>query len=181
MAYVKSGSRSLNYASSGVGGTPHLTMEWLKSLAGLDIAHVPFNGGVGPAVNDLLGGHVDLMFANLSDISRHLEDGRIKALALAGAEPIADLPGIEPISNQFPGFFATTWFALAAPSATPHSILEKIASDVAVALAAPNVVERLRNLYLTPEGKSPQVSAAFVEADTERWHSVIEKIGLKPV
>jgi tripartite-type tricarboxylate transporter receptor subunit TctC len=180
IAFAKAAPVKLNYASTGKGGTPHLTMEWLMSSANLELVHVPYARGLAPALNDLLGGHVDLMFANLSDAKPHVEAGKLKALAVTSADPISSLPGVPPISRVIPGLLVETWFALAAPGETPAPIVAKIASDVASVLMSPAVTERLRTLSLTPVGNSPKDASAFVEADASRWQSVIEKIGLKP-
>lgn len=173
-------SAKLNYASSGRGGTPHLTMEWLASAAGIQLEHIPYTKGMAPALNDLLGGHVNLMFANLSDARAYVVSGKLKALGVTSAEAISTIPEAEPISRVIPGLIMETWFALAAPSKTPAPILTKIASDTAAVLGSPTVIERLRTMSLTVVGNSPAEAAAFVEDDARRWHRVIEKIGLQP-
>jgi tripartite-type tricarboxylate transporter receptor subunit TctC len=178
--FAKAGSTKLNYASTGKGGTPHLTMEWLMSAADFQLVHIPYAKGLAPALNDLLGGHVDLMFANLSDARPHVEVGKLKALGVTSAEPIGSLPGVQPISRTIPGLIAETWYALAAPGETPAPVVAKIASDVTAALNSPAVIERLRAMSLTPVGNSPEAASVFVEADARRWQAVIEKIGLKP-
>jgi tripartite-type tricarboxylate transporter receptor subunit TctC len=172
--------RQLSYASTDKGGTPHLTMEWLMSAAGFELVHVPYPKGLAPALNDLLGGHVDLMFANLSDARPHVESGKLKALGVGSAEPVSVLPGVPPISRVVPGLLTETWYALAAPGETPPGIVAKIAADVASVLANPVIVERFRALSLTPVGNAPADAAAFVETDAKRWQNVIETIGLKP-
>ena len=173
-------SAKLNYASTGKGGTPHLTMEWLISAAGIRIEHVPYTKGLAPALNDLLGGHVDLMFANLSDARAYVMSSKLKALGVTSAQAISTLPEVEPISRLIPGLVMETWFALAAPSKTPASIVTKVASDAAEVLGSPTVVERLRTMSLTVVGSSPAEAAAFVADDARRWHGVIERIGLQP-
>jgi len=180
ITFAKAAPGKLNYASTGKGGTPHLTMEWMMSSANLELVHVPYAKGLAPALNDLLGGHVDLMFANLSDAKPYVEAGKLKALAITSADPINSLPGVPPISGVIPGLVVETWFALAAPSGTPAPIVAKIASDVASVLRSSAVAERLQTLSLTSVGNSPKDASAFVEADAKRWQSVIEKIGLKP-
>lgn len=170
----------LSYASTGKGGTPHLTMEWLMSAADVQLVHVPYAKGLAPALNDLLGGHVDLMFANLSDAKNQVEAGKLKALAVTSADAIEALPGVEPISRAVPGLIAETWFALAAPGETPAPIVAKIASDVKAVLTSAPVTARLKAMSLTTVGSSPQDAAAFVEEDASRWRGVIEKIGLQP-
>ena len=172
-------STKLSYASTGKGGTPHLTMEWLMSAASVQLVHVPYAKGLAPALNDLLGGHVDLMFANLSDAKPHVEAGKLNALAVTSADATSALPRVEPISRSVPGLVAETWYALAAPSQTPTSVVEKIASDVKSVLTSAPVTARLNAMSLTTVGSSPKDASAFVEDDARRWHSVIEKIGLQ--
>jgi tripartite-type tricarboxylate transporter receptor subunit TctC len=173
-------SAKLSYASTGKGGTPHLTMEWLMSAADVQLVHVPYAKGLAPALNDLLGGHVDLMFANLSDAKVHVEAGKLKALAVTSTDAIDTLPGIEPVSRLFPGLLAETWYALAATGGTPRPVVEKIAADVRSVLASTSVTARLSAMSLTTVGSSPNDASAFVEEDARRWQRVIEKIGLQP-
>jgi tripartite-type tricarboxylate transporter receptor subunit TctC len=131
VALTKASPGKLNYASTGRGGTPHLTMEWFKLAAGVNLVHVPYAKGFAPALTDLLGGHVDLMFANLSDARHLIKEGRLKAIAVASADPIDELKDVSPISRELPEFVSLTWFALAAPHATPASVVQKISADVA--------------------------------------------------
>lgn len=173
-------STKLNYASTGKGGTPHLTMEWLASAAGIQLEHIPYPKGLAPAMNDLLGDHVDLMFANLSDARAYVVSGKLKALGVTSAEPVSTLPGIDPIARVIPGLIMETWFGLAAPSETPATIVTKIALDTAAVLGSPNVTERLRTMSLTAVGSSPTDASAYVDADARRWSGVIKKIGLQP-
>jgi len=172
-------SSKLSYASTGKGGTPHLTMEWLMSAADVQLVHVPYAKGLAPALNDLLGGHVDLMFANLSDARPHVEAGKLKALAVTSADAISAFPRVEPISRSFPGLIAETWYALAAPGETPAPIAAKIASDVRSVLTSAPVTARLEMMSLTTVASYPRDASAFVEDDARRWQSVIEKIGLR--
>jgi tripartite-type tricarboxylate transporter receptor subunit TctC len=150
------------------------------SSANVKFVHVPYARGLAPALNDLLGGHVHLMFANLSDAKPHVQGGRLKALAVTSAQPVDGLPGVPPASRFVPGLLSETWYALAAPAQTPAPIVEKIASDVASVLKGPDVRERLAALSLTPVASAPQHATAFVEAEAERWRVVIDKVGLKP-
>ena len=104
IALAKASPGKLNYASTGRGGTPHLTMEWLKREAGIDLVHVPYAKGYPQALTDLVGGQVDLMFANLSDAKPLIQSGRLKAIAVADTNPLEEVPGALPISEQIPGF-----------------------------------------------------------------------------
>jgi len=180
IAFAKASPGKLNYASTGRGGTPHLTMEWLKSEAGIDLVHVPYAKGYPQALTDLVGGQVDLMFANLSDAKPLIQSGRLKAIAVADSNSLEELPGVLPISGQIPGFTSLTWFAIAAPRGTPRAIVEQISTDVAAAMKSPSVTGRLEALSLTlVESKSAEASS-FVEEEAQRWHKVIDLIGLQP-
>jgi tripartite-type tricarboxylate transporter receptor subunit TctC len=180
IALAKATPGKLNYASTGRGGTPHLTMEWLKSKTGMDLVHVPYASGPGAALNDLLGGHVDVMFVNLSDAKPLVKAGQLKALAVSGDSQTDDLPGVSAISRDIPGFMSVTWFAIAAPSGTPAAVVQKISVDIAQILKSPAVVERLRTFAVSGKGSSPEAAAEFVGADSRRWQSVIGSIGLQP-
>jgi len=180
IALAKATPGKLSYASTGRGGTPHLTMEWLKLGAGIELAHVPYPRGFPPALTDLLGGHVDLIFANLSDARNVIKGGQAKAIGVASDVLIDDLKDAAPISRDIPGFVSLTWFALAVPRATPDALIQKISSDVNAAIATPSVTSRLGALSLTPIAKSPAEAALFVKEETERWQSVIKLIGLQP-
>jgi tripartite-type tricarboxylate transporter receptor subunit TctC len=180
IALAKASPGKLNYASTGRGGTPHLTMEWLKSEAGIDLVHVPYAKGYPQALTDLVGGQVDLMFANLSDAKPLIQSGQLKAIAVADATPLEALPSALPISRQIPGFTSLTWFAIAAPRATPRAIVEQISADVAAAMRLPSVTGRLEALSLMLIESSPAHASSFVEEEQRRWHKVIDLIGLQP-
>lgn len=180
IALAKSSPGKLNYASTGRGGTPHLTMEWLKREAGIDLVHVPYAKGYPQALTDLIGGQVDIMFSNLSDAKALIQSGQLKAIAVADANPIEGLPAALPISRHIPGFTSLTWFAIAAPRATSRAIVEQISTDVAAVMRSPSVTGRLEALSLTPIESSPAEASNFVEEDARRWHKVIDLIGLQP-
>jgi tripartite-type tricarboxylate transporter receptor subunit TctC len=180
IALAKATPGKLNYASTGRGGTPHLTMEWLKVTAGINLVHVPYAKGFAPALNDLVGGHVDVMFANLPDAKSLVAAGQLKAIAVASADPIDELPHVAAISRELPGFKSVTWFALAAPRATPASTVDKIFQDVAAAMKDRTIVDRLRALSLAAVVNSPAEAAIFVQEDAQRWQKVIDLIGLPP-
>ncbi len=180
IALAKASPGKLNYASTGRGGTPHLTMEWLKHEAGIDLVHVPYAKGYPQALTDLVAGQIDVMFANLSDARPLIQSGRLKAIAVADTNPLEEFPGALPISGQIPGFRSLTWFAIAAPRATSSTIVEQISNDVATAMKSPSVIGRLKALSLMPVESSPVEASTFVEEDARRWHKVIDLIGLQP-
>jgi tripartite-type tricarboxylate transporter receptor subunit TctC len=180
---VKSNPGKLNYASQGNGTTSHLTTELFKSMAGgkegpLAIAHVPYKG-TAPALADLLGGQVDLMFDNLGVSLPHVRSGKLKALAVASRARVSSLPGTPTVAESLPGFEAVALFAIVGPPKTPSAIAEKVAAAVAEALKNPEVLRRLAEMAAEPMGLAPAATAAFMKQETERWSGVIRSAGVK--
>jgi tripartite-type tricarboxylate transporter receptor subunit TctC len=176
---VKSNPGKLNYASQGNGTTSHLTAELFKSMAGgMDIAHVPYKG-TAPALADLLGGQVDLMFDNLGVSLPHVRSGKLKALAVASRKRVASLPGTPTLAESLPGFEAVAWFGIVGPPKTSAAVAEKVAAGVAEALKHPEVLRRLGEMAAEPMGLSPAETAAFMKQETERWGAVIRSAGVK--
>jgi tripartite-type tricarboxylate transporter receptor subunit TctC len=183
VALVKNNPGKLNYASQGNGTTSHLTAELFKSMAGgkegsLNIAHVPYKG-TAPALADLLGGQVDLMFDNLGVSLPHVRSGKLKALAVASRKRVASLPGTPTLAESLPGFEAVAWFGIVGPPKTSAAIAEKVAAGVAEALKHPDVLRRLGEMAAEPMGLSPAETAAFMKQETERWGAVIRSAGVK--
>jgi tripartite-type tricarboxylate transporter receptor subunit TctC len=169
----------ISFASAGIGSSPHLTGEMLKLAAKIDFVHVPYKG-LAPAMTDLLGGHVDMMFDNLTNALPQVRDGKVKALAVAGATRIPELPDVPAIAEMYPGFYSTSWFAIAAPPKTPPEIAGKISQSIAATLKLPDVIERYRALASTPVGNSPAEMAEFLKKESARWRQVIAAAGIKP-
>jgi tripartite-type tricarboxylate transporter receptor subunit TctC len=169
----------ISFASAGTGSSPHLTGEMLKLAAKIDFVHVPYKG-LAPAMTDLLGGHVDMMFDNLTNALPQVRDGKVKALAVAGASRIPELPDVPAIAEMYPGFYSTSWFAIVAPPKTPPEIAGKISQLIAATLKMPDVIERYRALASTPVGNSPAEMAAFLKTESARWREVIKAAGIKP-
>ena len=179
IALVKGNPGKLNYASQGNGTTSHLTAELFKSMAGgLQIAHVPYKG-TAPALTDLLGGQVDLMFDNLGVSLPHVRSGKLKALAVASRTRVSSLPGTPTLAETLPGFEAVAWFGIVGPPKTPSAIAERVASGVAEALKNPEVLRRLAEMAAEPMGLNPAETAAFMKQETERWSAVIRSAGVK--
>jgi tripartite-type tricarboxylate transporter receptor subunit TctC len=179
IAYAKANPGKLTFASPGAGTSPHLTGEMLNALAGISTTHVPYRG-LGPAVTDLLAGHVDMMFDNLGNSLPHIRDGKLRALGVAGETRIAELPGVLAIAETYPGFLSTSWFAAVAPPRTPQGIAVRLSQAFAEALRLPDVVARLRELSITPVGSSPAEAAAFVKQEAERWRQAIGSANIRP-
>ena len=177
--YARANPDRLSYASTGNGGTPHLTAERLKAIAGVRIVHVPYKG-IPAAIPDLVAGRVDIMFANVSGVLPHVRDGKLKVIAVASADRIASLPEVPTMEETLPGFVSDTWFALVAPPGTPAAIVDKLASAIREILRSPDVVAKYRDLGATPVGSSPAETKALLKRETERWGEVIRAAGIKP-
>ena len=179
ISLVKTNPGKLNYASQGNGTTSHLTAELFKSMAGgLSIAHVPYKG-TAPALTDLLGGQVDLMFDNLGVSLPHVRSGKLKALAVASRARVASLPETPTLAETLPGFEAVAWFGIVGPPKTPAAIADKVAAGVAEALKNPDLLRRLAEMAAEPMGLSPAETAAFMKQETERWSAVIRSAGVR--
>jgi tripartite-type tricarboxylate transporter receptor subunit TctC len=179
IAFAKANPNKLNYGSPGSGSSTHLSMEWLKTLADIRITHVPYKGAA-PALTDLLAGHIEMMFDNLGNPLQFIRDGRLRALAVASATRIAELPDVPAIAETFPGFVSTSWFAIVAPPRTPPEIATKLQVAVADILHMPDVADRLQQLPAKPVGSTPAETAALIKEETARWRKIIEAAGIKP-
>jgi tripartite-type tricarboxylate transporter receptor subunit TctC len=179
IALAKSNPGKLNYASQGSGTTSHLTAELFKSSAGaLQITHVPYKG-TAPALADLLGGQVDLMFDNLGVSLPHVKSGKLRALAVASSRRFRSLPEVPALAEALPGFESVAWFGIVGPPKTSSQIAERVAAGVAEALRNPEILRRLSELSADPLGMTPVETAAFMKVETERWGAVIRAAGIK--
>ena len=176
--YVRARPGQVTFGSGGVGTLNHLSMMLFGKLAGIDITHVPYKGG-GPAMADLVAGHISAMFANLSDALGQAGAGTIRLLAVSSdkrAKQIPDIPTV--IEAGFPSFKTATWNGLAAPTGTPKEIVAKIAAEVARASKEPKYVERLAAIGVDAIGDTPEEFAATVAADVAFWADAVKAAGL---
>ena len=179
IGHAKANPDKLNYASQGSGTTSHLTAEMFKSMAGVRIAHVPYKG-TAPALTDLLGGQVEMMFDNLGVSAQHVRSGKLKALAVSSAKRATSLPTVPTVIEAgLPGFISVAWFGVAAPPKTSPEIAAKLSAAIAEALKHPDVVKRLQDLSAEPVGNTPSEMAAFMKEEIERWRRVIQSAGVK--
>jgi tripartite-type tricarboxylate transporter receptor subunit TctC len=178
IAFAKANPGKLTYASPGVGSVQHLSMELLASMTGIALVHVPYKD-LPEAVNDVVGGHVDLLFDNLGSAAALIKNGNLKAIAVGSERRNAFLPDMPSLSEAVPGFRSVTWFAVVAPPRTPAVITEKLSAAIAGILKTADVTNRFRDLYATPVGSSPADTAAFFAEERERWRSVILSAGIK--
>jgi tripartite-type tricarboxylate transporter receptor subunit TctC len=178
--YAKANPGKLNMASSGNGTSIHLAGELFKTMTGTFMVHFPYRGS-GPALLDLLGGTMDLMFDNLPSSLAHIKAGKLKALAVTSAERSTALPDVPTIAEaaNLKGYEATSWFGLLAPAGTPAEIVNRIAQETQKALASPAVKERLQSQGAIPSGIGPADFARLIAAETRKWAAVVKASGAK--
>ena len=177
---LKANPGKLNMASSGNGTSIHLSGELFKSMTGTFLVHFPYRGS-GPALLDLLGGTMDLMFDNLPSALPHIKSGKLRALAVTSAQRSAALPDLPTIAEAGPvkGFDASSWFGLFAPAGTPAEIVNRIQQETAKAFQAPVFKERLLSQGAIPGGQSSAEFATFIAAETKKWAQVVKVSGAK--
>ena len=180
IAYAKANPGKLSYGSGGVGGITHITAEQFKQEAGgLDIVHVPYRG-VAPALTDLLGGQVQVLFTNLALLIGYIETGKLRALAITTATRSEALPNIPTIGEFVPGYEASSVFGLGAPRNTPTEIIDRLSNEISVALADPGFKARLAHLDGTALSGSPADFGKLIAEETEKWRRVIRLANIKP-
>jgi tripartite-type tricarboxylate transporter receptor subunit TctC len=180
IAYAKAHPGKLSYGSGGVGGITHITPELFKQQAGgLDILHVPYRG-VAPALTDLLGGQVQVLFINLAPSIEYIRAGKLRALAITTATRSEALPDIPTIGEFVPGYEASSVFGLGAPKNTPTEIIDKLNKEINAALADPKFKARLANLDGTVLGGSPADFGKLIADETEKWGKVVKFANIKP-
>ena len=172
LAKAKPGS--LNFSSSGNGGVSHLSAELFRSVAGIDIVHIPYKGA-GPAMTALLGGEVQIMMATTPVASGQMKANRVRALAVSSAKRSALAPGLPTIAESgFPGFETDTWYGVLAPARTPAALVEKINRDIARVLEIAEVRTMLEQQGAEPAGGTPEAFGAFIRSEIEKWAKVIK-------
>lgn len=172
IAYAKANPGKINYASGGVGTSPHLCGELLKTMAGVDLLHVPYRGGA-PALTDLLAGRVQMMFDNLPGSIGQIKTGKVRALAVTSAQRVAALPDVPTMAETVPGYEASVWYGIAVPRGTPPDIVAKLNGAVNAVLANPKLKARLQELGGDPMPLTPDAFGKLVAAETEKWAKVI--------
>ncbi|HET7402899.1 MAG TPA: tripartite tricarboxylate transporter substrate binding protein [Usitatibacter sp.] len=180
IAYAKANPGKLDYASPGAGSGAHLAGELLDLEAGIQAVHVPYKG-IAPAVNDLLGGNVQMMFAGISTVLQHVKSGRLVALAIASPKRSAQLPDVPTVAESgLPGFDVTSWYGIVARAGTPSAVVQKIQRDMAEALQSEDVRAKLGGLGLEPVGDTPQQFDALIRAESRKWGDIVRKAHIQP-
>lgn len=178
IGYAKSNPGKLNYASNGNGTSSHLAAEMLKAAAGINISHVPYKGG-GPAMQDLIGGQVQMLFDQMPAVLPQVQGGRVRALGVSSLQRSAAAKDIPAISETLPGFDMTVWFGFLAPAGTPKDIVRKLNSEMLKAIQAPDFQAQLAKMGVTPMPGSPDEFGRFIASETERWTQVVKTSGAR--
>ena len=179
IALAKAKPGTINFGSGGLGTTPHMTGELFASVAGIKLTHVAYRGEA-PAINDLIGGQIPLMFANLSAVIGNIRVGQLRALAVTSAQRTAVAPEIPTVAEAgLPGFAAATWFALVAPAGTPGELLTLLNGQVKRALAEPDVKRRFADLGMTAEDSTPDGLDAYIRSEIAKWTKVIRDADIR--
>jgi tripartite-type tricarboxylate transporter receptor subunit TctC len=180
IAYAKANPGKLNFSSPGSGSGAHLAGELLNVEAGIKTVHVPYKG-MAPAVSDLVGGQVQMMFAGISTALQHIRGGRLVALAIASPQRSAQLPDVPTVAESgLPGFDVTSWYGIVVRSGTPPAIVKKLHADMAEALAADDVRGKLAALGLDPLGNTPEEFQRMIAAESRKWSEIVRKADIKP-
>ncbi len=179
LAYSKTHPGSLSYGTSGTGSTPHVAGELLKIQTGIDMVHIPYKGG-GPAISDLVGGQLPLVFTAIASAQQFVKNGRANAIAVASRARSDALPSVPTlIESGVPGFESYSWVALLAPAHTPSAIVDRLQRATALVLREPEVRERYAVLGIDPVGNSPAQFAEQLRSDLQKWGGVVKQAGIR--
>jgi tripartite-type tricarboxylate transporter receptor subunit TctC len=179
VAYAKNNPGKLDFASPGVGTLPHLLGEQLQLAAGIKLTHVPYRGA-GPAVSDLLGGQVQVMFDSTSVMLPHIEAGRLRALAISSAKRIPQIPNVPTVAEAgYPQLTESLWTALLAPAATPEPIIQKLNTALNESVKTPEVQKAYANLDVMTRIVTPQELKTFMGEEVRKWQQVVAQAGIK--
>src|SRR5471032_3038344 len=178
IALARAKPGALNYASSGIGGFPHMNTELFKLKTGVDMVHVPFKGG-GPAIADVMAGHTEIYLGTLVTVMPFISSGRLKLLALGGAKRNPNLPGVPTISETVPGYETYIWWGIFAPNGTPPAAIARVHADTIAALDAPGFVKKLDDQGGAPVKMSSAEFGKLMVTETVKWTEVIKSAGIK--
>ena len=171
-------NKPLNAASAGSGTSQHLSLELLKSKAGIDITHIPYKGS-GPAIQDVIAGQVDMMFDTTVVAGPHIESGKLRALAVTSAKRLPNLPNVPTVAETVPGYEVISWQAIFAPAGTPKAILERLHAEIAKILRDADMQDRLGKLGMQGADMSVEQISTFQKAEVAKWAAVIKAANIK--
>ena len=179
IAISKKRPGEINYGSSGIGTTPHLSAELFQYMTGTKWVHIPYKGS-GLGLTGLLAGEISLYFANVPAAFRHVQAGKLRPIALSGTNRTPAAPGIPTVAESgIPGFDVTSWFGVAAPAKTPRAIVDRLHSEIVRALNTPDLRERMQGMGADPVGNTPEQYTAFVQNEILKWGKVIKAAGIR--
>jgi tripartite-type tricarboxylate transporter receptor subunit TctC len=176
--YVKANPGKVNMASSGNGTSVHLSGEMFMAMTGIKMQHVPYRGAA-PAITDMLGGQVQVIFDNMPSIIQHIRSGALRALAVTSAQRSSQLPDTPTVADTVPGYEASALFGMGAPKSTPKELITKLNTEINTILGEPEMKKRLVELGGDPLIQTPEKFGADIVAETEKWKKVVEFAGLK--
>jgi tripartite-type tricarboxylate transporter receptor subunit TctC len=180
IALARAKPGQLNFASAGIGTPPHLAGELFKSMAGVDMVHVPYKGG-GPALVDLIAGQVNMYFSGISAALPLVKDGKLRGIAVTSAKRTALMPDTPTIAESgLPGYEVGNWYAIVAPAATPKAIVVRLNHEIVTALAVQDVKKRFVELAADPVGSTPEELLKYNRSEIAKWAKVIKSAGIKP-
>jgi tripartite-type tricarboxylate transporter receptor subunit TctC len=179
IAYAKANPEKVNMASAGNGSAPHMAGELFKMMAGVNLVHIPYRGQ-GPALTDLLGGDVQVLFATAPGTTDYIKTGRLRALAVTSAARAEVLPELPTVADFVPGYEASQWYGLAAPKNTPAEIVGRLNREINAAIADPGMKARLAAIGGEPLPGSPAEFGKLIAEETEKWAKVVRAAGIKP-
>src|SRR5687767_1982618 len=179
IAISKKRAGDINYGSSGIGTTVHLSAELFQFMTGVKWVHIPYKGG-GPALVGLLSGEFSLYFGNVPTVIRQARDGKLRALATTGAKRTPAAPDIPTIAESgIPGYEVATFYGISAPAKTPRPIIDRLHGEIVKVLNAPDIRQKLQDLGADPVGNTPEQYTAFMQAEIAKWTKVIKAAGIK--
>jgi tripartite-type tricarboxylate transporter receptor subunit TctC len=178
IAHAKANPGKLNYATPGAGSTPHLAAELFQSMAGIELVQIAYKGTV-PATTDLIGGRVQLAFAQFSTVLPPIRAGQLRLVAVASEQRSPLYPDVQTLGETLPGFTSSNFFALAAPPGTPPAVVARLAAECVEAMKQPENAKRLRDLTTDPVGNTPAEARKFLDDEKQRWGRVIKQANIR--
>jgi len=178
IAFAKPKPGALNYGSAPTGSNSHLSMELFKSMAHVDIRHIPYRG-TAPAVTDIISGQIHAMFANALTARPQVESGKVRALGVSGPRRIGAMPDVPPVADTLRGYDAMQWYGLVAPAKTPRPIIMRIHAAAMLALKTEDMKEKLAQDGAEPEGTTPESFAALIKSELEKWAKVAREANIE--
>jgi tripartite-type tricarboxylate transporter receptor subunit TctC len=179
VAFAKANPGKVSFASQGVGSPGHVAGELFKMMTGLDMVHVPYRGGA-PALTDLIGGQVQVLFISAGASIQYVKSGQLRALAISSANRSETMPDIPTVSETVPGYEVSSWFGIGAPLNTPADVINTLNKEINAGLADPKIKARLADADATPFIATPAEFGKFIASETEKWSKVIRAADIKP-